>query len=69
VFNPRRLESRPIGRVAIPSWIMLTPRVLAGAIRKLPSSQIELVVQASIDELDRRSGDPDFEEDPDNESD
>jgi hypothetical protein len=69
VSYERRLESRSISRVAIQSCVMLTPRILLGAVRKLPSSQIAWLVEASIDELDRRSGDSDFEDDPDDESD
>jgi hypothetical protein len=46
--SERRLEGRPISRVAIPSSVMLTPRVLAGAVQKLPSSQIAWLVQASL---------------------
>ena len=59
----------PVSRIAIPSCVRLTPRVLAGAVRKLHADQISWVVQAAIDELDRRSVDPDFENEPDEESD
>jgi hypothetical protein len=68
VSSERRLDRRPISRVAISSSVMWTPQVLVGAVLKLPSSQIAWLVQASIDELDRRSGDSDFEDDPDDES-
>jgi hypothetical protein len=46
----------------------MTPRVLVGALRNLPTHQIAWMIEASIDELDRRSGDPDLENDPDKES-
>ncbi len=49
-------------RIAVPSTVVLTPRVLAGIILKLQTDEIARITEASIDELDRRSGDPDFED-------
>jgi hypothetical protein len=52
-------------RIVIPSNIVLTPRVLLGALAKLPTRQIEDVVEALVDVLFGRYGDPDLEVDPD----
>lgn len=63
------LARKAINRVFIPSDTILTPLVLVGAIRKLPTSEIENAVDALICELDRRCPDPDIELEADEESD
>ena len=52
-------------RVCIPPDVVLTPLVLLGATRKLATKVIESTVDALIEELDSRYGDPDLEPDPD----
>jgi hypothetical protein len=52
-------------RVIIPSSVVLTRTVLSGAMRKLPTDEIEATIDTLIEELDCRAGDPDFEPDSD----
>jgi hypothetical protein len=56
-------------RVSIPSGITLTPNVLLGAMRKLATKDIEMALDGLIQELDYRSGDPDCEPEPNEDSD
>ena len=53
--------NRTVERVVLPSSIVLSPRVLAGVIRKFSTAEIASMVQTLVDELDIRSGDPDLE--------
>jgi hypothetical protein len=41
--------------------MVLTPLVLLGAIRKLPTTEVERIIDGSVEELDGRYGDPDLE--------
>ena len=54
--------------VVVPSSVVLTPRTLLWAMRRLSTSEIGAAVEALINELDSRSGDSDFEVDSDAES-
>jgi hypothetical protein len=54
--------------VVIPSSVILTPKVVIGVTTRFSTNKIRDVVQAGIEELDRRSGDPDFEPDFDAEA-
>jgi hypothetical protein len=53
------------GGIVIPSNIVLTPRVLLGALVRLPTRQIEDAVEVLVGVLFDRYGDPDLEVDPD----
>ena len=70
LFNtpvPKRL-ARPhqtIRSVRVPSDLVLTPRVLLGAIQTLRTTDIQWVVDVLIDELNIRAGDPDLESEAD----
>jgi hypothetical protein len=55
--------------VRVPSDLVLTPRVLLGAVRILPTADIQEVIDVLIDELNLRCGDPDFESEPGESSD
>jgi hypothetical protein len=55
------------GRIVIPSNLVLTPRVLLGALSKLPTPQIEYALEELVEVLYGRYGDPDLEGDPDSE--
>jgi hypothetical protein len=55
------------GRIVIPSNLVLTPRVLLGALSKLPTPQIEYAVEELVEVLYGRYSDPDLEGDPDSE--
>jgi hypothetical protein len=50
--------------VRVPIGTSLNLRVLVGALRKLPTADIRDAVQALVDELDIRCGDPDLEPEP-----
>jgi hypothetical protein len=49
--------------IIVPSAVVLTVRVVAGAICKLSTDKIRELIQVAIEELDYRSGDPDSEPD------
>jgi hypothetical protein len=49
--------------IIIPSSVALTMRVVAGAVCKLSTDAIRDLIYIGIEELDNRSGDPDFESD------
>jgi hypothetical protein len=53
--------------IIVPSSVLLTMMVLSGTARKLPTDNIRDLVDIGIEELDRRSGDPDLEPDFDTE--
>ena len=55
---------RRSSRVAIPSTTVLTPLVLIGAVQKLATSSVEMIIHSLIEELDYRSEDPDLEDEP-----
>lgn len=50
--------------IRVPTSITLTYRVLSEAMRMLPTEAIHKAVDVLIDELDYRYGDPDFEQEP-----
>jgi hypothetical protein len=68
VHSSTRLSSMPSRKavrcVRVPSDLVLTPRVLLGAVRTLRSADIQAVVDELVDELNIRSGDPDLEREP-----
>jgi hypothetical protein len=51
--------------IRLPSDLTLSPKVLGGALRKLPTASICEVIESLIEELNVREGDPDFELEPD----
>jgi hypothetical protein len=55
-------------RLRVPSDIVLTSRSLAAIGRKLATTELHVLVETLIEELDIRCGDPDFESEPDEES-
>ena len=67
---PKRLarSHQTIRSVRVPSDLVLTPRVLLGAIRTLRTTDIQWMVDVLIDELNIRAGDPDLESEPDDEN-
>ncbi len=60
---PKR-PRKHIGYVRVPTSVVLTPRVLSEAMRKLSIKAIHHAVEVLIEELNYRYGDPDFELEP-----
>ncbi len=58
---------QPAIRVHARSDIVMTARILAAIGRRLATTEIHLLVEALIDELDARSDDPDCEPEPNEE--
>lgn len=56
--------SKAIRRVIVPSGITLTPRVLLGALQKMPTPYIEDAIEHLLTELDARCGGSDDEPEP-----
>ena len=69
--RPLPVPSRPVRRRArrmhVPRDTVLTPTVLIGAARKLPTPELECMIEALIAETDARAGDADLEPDTDGE--
>ena len=61
--------ARATTRVRLPSDVVLTSRSLVAIGRKLATDEIGRLVDALIDELDARAGDPDDEPDHDGDGD
>jgi hypothetical protein len=62
---PDRIAMRPNRHsIFVPSSLKLTPMVLVGALRKLPTTDIRDAVELLIEELDVRDGDCDLELEP-----
>ena len=59
------IKLKRISRVVLPSDIALTPRVMLGAAKKLPTALIAEMVEGLIDLLDCRDLDSDLEADTD----
>jgi hypothetical protein len=55
------------GRLVLPANIVLTPRVLLGALARLDTPHIEIAVEVLLEVLDSRCGDSDLEADADSE--
>ena len=55
---------KAVRRIVIPYGTTLSPRVLLGAMRKMPTMDIERTIEELIAELDVRSGTPDDEPEP-----
>ena len=56
-------------RIYIPASVAITPRVLLGAAKKFADTELGIVIDGLIAELDVRAGDPDLEPLPDDEED
>ena len=56
-------------RVHLPRDVVLTPTVLVAAAHKLPTPELEQMIDALIAETDLRAGDIDLEPDSDHEPD
>jgi hypothetical protein len=52
------------GRIRVPAETVLTARVITTAAQRLAASELADVIESLIGEMDRRSGDPDFEPEP-----
>jgi hypothetical protein len=57
----RTKRHKAIDCLRVPRDMVLTPLVLLGAIRKLPTTEVERIIDGSVEELDGRYGDPDLE--------
>jgi hypothetical protein len=66
---PSRQMRRHTLRIYLPRDTVLTPTVLVGAARKLPTAELERMIEALIAETDTRAGDVDLEPDADGEPD
>jgi hypothetical protein len=67
--RPAHPVRRRACRVHLPRDTVLTPTVLVGAARKLPTPELERIIDALIAETDLRAGDADREPDSDDEPD
>jgi hypothetical protein len=54
-------------RIRIPAETVLTSRGLMVAARRLPDSELADLIEVLIGEMDRGTGDPDLESEPDEE--
>jgi hypothetical protein len=67
VASSAQLKVPGRSRIRLPLDTLLTGRVITTAAQRLSDSELAEVIEVLIGEMDRRTGDPDFESEPEEE--